>query len=138
MLRLIQTAPGTFDLAYSTLDTTNDALQTIIYAALFTDQLAISGRVDDPYDQRGWYFDPQAGSGWWYVRRQALSDNARRDALNMAKNALESASDLLTNIEVTEVQEAGNISRVVLQITGLYDGRAFTASSGNFTISEVT
>lgn len=58
----------------------------------------------------------------------------------MAKNALESASTLLTNIDVTEViatgsQIAGDVSRVVLQITGLYDGRAFRASSGNFTIS---
>lgn len=129
MLKLIQTELGVFDLAYETSadDLQQTALATAIYAALLTDQRAADGRVDDPFDQRGWWYDPQRGTGWWYVRRQALSDAARRETLNMAKRALD-ALPAFTDVEITEVQTSGNISSVTLEITGSYYGRRFKFS----------
>ena len=101
-------------------------MQTLIYASLFTDQIAPAERVADPFDQRGWWHDPARGTGLWYVRRQALSDKARAEALNMIKRALEAKTNALTNIIVTDLTSAGNVSSVILGITGLHNGRKFT------------
>ena len=85
MLKLVQIDNGVFDLAFDdpALQDENAAVQTLIYASLFTDQIAPAERVADPFDQRGWWHDPARGTGLWYVRRQALSDKARAEALNM-------------------------------------------------------
>ncbi|GEM_PF-1081179 len=136
MLKIIATADGQFDLAYETKDDDikKVRLLTIIYTTLFTDQRAPEGRVDDQLDQRGWWFDPQLGTGLWYVRRQALSDAARLETLNMVAHALEEQDPLLTDVHVIEVlpqtydDRLRNVSRVVLDIAGLYDGIRFELS----------
>lgn len=127
MLKLVQLDNGVFDLAFDdpAMQDEDAAVQTLIYATLFTDQVAPAGRVADPYDQRGWWRDPARGTGLWYVRRQALSDKARAEAINMVKRALEAKSDALTDITVTDVTEARNVSSVILQVTGLHNGRKF-------------
>jgi phage gp46-like protein len=130
MLKLIQTAPGEFDLAAD--DPINDDAQaaaaTVVYALLFTDQEAPARRVPDRWDRRGWYNDPQAGSGLWHVRRQPLSPAARQEAIALARRALAKAAPALQNVAVREVipsDPSGNISRVSLEITGEHNGRAF-------------
>lgn len=131
MLKLVQIDNGVFDLAAEDPNATEDeaaqaAVQTLVYATLFTDQIAPADRVADPFDQRGWWHDPARGTGLWYVRRQALSAKARTETLNMIKRALESKSAALSDIEITDLTSAGNVSSVILGITGLHNGRKFT------------
>lgn len=127
MLKLVQIDNGVFDLAFDdpALQDADAAAATLIYATLFTDQVAPVGRVADPFDQRGWWHDPDRGTGLWYVRRQALSDKARRESLNMIKRALEAKSDAFTNIVVTEVIDPRNVSSVMLEISGKHNGVQF-------------
>lgn len=130
MLKLVQTGPGIFDLAFDdpALDDADAAAATLVYAALCTDAEAPAARVADRFDRRGWWADPQAGSGLWHVRRQALNGNARSEALAMVRTALTSRAPALTDIEVQEVTlpaTAGNVSRVFLEVTGLHNGRKF-------------
>ena len=128
MLKLVQIDNGVFDLAFDdpALQDENAAVQTLVYTTLFTDQIAPAERVADPFDQRGWWHDPARGTGLWYVRRQALSAKARTESLNMIKRALEAKTNALTNIIVTDLTSAGNVSSVILGITGLHNGRKFT------------
>lgn len=130
MLKLVQIDNGVFDLAPEDPDATVDeilqaAIETLIYAILHTDQIAPAGRVADPFDQRGWWHDPQRGTGLWYVRWQALSDKARREALNMVKRALEAKTTSLAAISVADVTPAGNVSSVMLEIAGQHNGHQF-------------
>lgn len=130
MLKLVQIDNGVFDLAPEDPNATEDeaaqaAAETLVYAVLHTDQIAPAGRVDDPFDQRGWWHDETRGIGWWYVRRQALGDKARRESLNMAKRALEAKSEALTGVVVTEVIDPRNVSSVMLEISGKHNGRQF-------------
>lgn len=130
MLKLVQIDNGVFDLApedpnATVEDAAQAALETLVYATLFTDQIAPAGRVADPFDQRGWWHDPNRGTGLWYVRWQALSDKARREALNMVKRALEAKTTSFTGITVTDITPAGNVSSVMLEIAGQHNGRQF-------------
>lgn len=127
MLRLIQTDNGQFDLAFSDPAMANnmDDVETIIYAALFTDQEAPDDRVTDTYESRGWWADPKAGSGLWYVRRQALSDEARMEALDMVRRTLEKRSTGLSDVVVT-VDDLADPSNMYLNIAGKYKSRKFT------------
>lgn len=131
MLKLVQLDNGEFDLAFDdpALQDTDAAAATLIYATLFTDQIAPAGRVADPFDQRGWWHDAARGTGLWYVRRQALSDKARRESLNMIKRALEAKSEALTDIVVTEVIDPRNVSSVILEISGKHNGLQFIMKS---------
>lgn len=130
MLKLVQTDWGRFDLA---LDDPNQAdadaaVKTMVYAVLYTDAEAPTGRVNDGFDRRGWWADPQAGSGLWHVRRQPLNSAARREALDMVRTALTVRAPALTDIDVQEVLQddsAGNVSSVLMQVTGLHNGRKF-------------
>jgi phage gp46-like protein len=128
-LKLVQTAPCQFDLAPDDPadDDANAAAATLVYATLFTDQIAPARRAPDPWDRRGWYKNTQAGSALWHVRRQPLTDAARREAIALVEQALKRASPALTNISVSErvSNQAGNISRLTLEITGLHNGRTF-------------
>ncbi len=107
------------------------AAQTFIYAALFSDARApeslIGMRVKD--SPRGWWADPQAGSGLWHVRRQVLGSAARDEAVIEVRRALQSKAPALTSVVVRDVRDAGgaarNVSVVVLEITGLHNGEAF-------------
>jgi phage gp46-like protein len=128
MLKLIQTDNGVFDLAFDdpALQDEQSVLETLVYATLFTDQIAPAGRVADPFNQRGWWHDPQRGTGLWYVRWQALSKSARKEAINMVKRALEAKVDALTEITVTDITAARNVSSVTLEISGKHNGRKFT------------
>ena len=63
MLRLVQIDNGQFDLDFADPAAADniDEVETIIYAALFTDQEAPDDRVADQYDRRGWWAGPAAG-----------------------------------------------------------------------------
>ncbi|MGV3581915.1 MAG: phage GP46 family protein [Methylophilus sp.] len=126
MIKLIQTKYGQFDLAMQD-EATPVALQvakTIVYATLFTDQRAANGRVADPLDQRGWWYDPAMGVGIWYVRRQALSAAARRETIVMIDTALRDYEGMF-DVVVTDLSSAGNVSSVEIDITGSYYGTQF-------------
>jgi phage gp46-like protein len=132
MLNLIQTEWGRFDLAFDgAADAQADVeptVATLVYAALFTDAAAPASRVPDRFERRGWWADAQAGSGLWYVRRQALDSAARREALAMVRTALTTRAPALTEVAVQETSvddPAGNVSRVFLEVTGLHNGRKF-------------
>lgn len=134
MLKLVQTDWGKFDLAFDDGgDNDVDAdVATLIYAALFTDAEAPAERVSDPYDRRGWYADPAAGSGLWYVRRQPLHSAARREAVAMVRQALTERAPALTDVACAEEvfpgssdSVAGNVSRVFLVVSGFHNGRKF-------------
>jgi phage gp46-like protein len=130
VLKLVQTDWGEFDLAFDdpALNDDDAAVATLVYAVLFTDVEAPASRVSDRYDRRGWYENPQAGSGLWHVRRQPLHSAARREALDMVRIALMTHAPALTDIEITEVtppSSSGTVSSVFLEVTGLHNGRRF-------------
>jgi len=130
MLKLIQTQPGQFDLAPDDPAENDEhaALETLVYASLFTDQEAPARRVPDKFDRRGWYKTPQAGSGLWHVRRQPLTEAARREAIALVEQALKRASPALSDIKVRETaahDPAGNVSSLSIEIAGSHNGRTF-------------
>ncbi|MDR1350846.1 MAG: phage GP46 family protein [Zoogloeaceae bacterium] len=130
MLKLIQTDWLQFDLAFDgpADEDADAAVATLVFSILFTDREAPLKRVDDPWDRRGWYKEPQAGSGLWHLRRQPLTDDARLEAVAQVEMALKSKAPALTNINVQEARAsnpAGNISSVYLEITGSHNGRNF-------------
>lgn len=130
MLKLVQTDNGVFDLVVDdpALADADAAAVTLVYAALCTDAEAPAGRVAERFDRRGWWADPQAGSGLWHVRRQALDSAARREALAMVRTALTTRAPALSGVEVQEVKltdPAGNISSVLLEVAGFHNGRKF-------------
>lgn len=129
MLNLVQIDNGVFDLAFDdtlTVDADLAAIQTLVYGVLFTDQEAPENRVPDRYERRGWWDDSKAGTGIWHVRRQVLSDSARREAIFMIEQAL--IAHGLTAVSVTEQSAAGNVSGLFLSISGLHNGRQFNLS----------
>lgn len=129
MLNLVQTDNGVFDLVYDDtviVDPDDAAIQTLVYAVLFTDQEAPERRVPDRYERRGWWADAMAGTGLWHVRRQALSDSARREALFMVEQAL--LEHGVTAVSVTEQPVAGSVSSLFMRVGGLHNGRTFTMS----------
>ena len=130
MLKLVQTDWGRFDLAVDdpAQADADAAAATLVFGVLYTDTEAPASRVDDLFDRRGWYADPEAGSGLWHVRRQPLNGSARLEALAMVRTALTVRAPALTDIEVLEVtlpEPAGNISSVFLEVTGFHNGRKF-------------
>ena len=130
MLKLVQTDWGRFDLAVDdpAQADVDAAAATLVFGVLYTDAEAPAHRVDDPFDRRGWFADPQAGSGLWHVRRQPLNSKARLEALAMVRTALTTRSPALTGIEVQEVmlpEPAGNVSSVFIEVTGFHNGRKF-------------
>lgn len=127
MLRLVQIDNGRFDLAFADTTATDnmDDVETIVYAALFTDQEAPDTRIDDRYDRRGWWADSTAGSGLWHVRRQALTDTARAEALDMVRQTLEKRAVGLSDITVS-MEDSVNPDSLYLTITGTYRSRKFT------------
>ena len=129
MLKLVQIDNGVFDLVYDDtliVEGEDAAIQTLVYAVLFTDQEAPERRVPDRYERRGWWADPAAGTGIWHVRRQGLSDAARREALSMVEQAL--LDHGLTEVSVSEQAVAGSVSSLFMQISGLHNGRQFNLS----------
>lgn len=127
MLNLVQTDWGVFDLAFDdpALNDADAAVATLVYAVLFTDAEAPTARVPDGYERRGWWANPQAGSGLWHVRRQPLGSAARREALDMVRRALTLHAPGLTGIEVSDITASGNVSSVLLAISGQHNGRKF-------------
>lgn len=126
MIKLIQTDNAVFDMVLD--DSTDDeaAIQTLVYAALFTDQEAPVGRVSDRYERRGWWADPDAGTGLWYVRWQSLSDIARREAMGMVEQAL--LDHGVAQVSVREQAVSGSVSGVFLLVGGVHNGRRFSMS----------
>lgn len=127
MLKLVQIDNGLFDLAFDDPALADDAaaVETLIYAVLFADAEAPDHRVADRYERRGWWVDPAKGSGLWHVRRQPLGSAARRETLAMIETALTGHG--LATVQVSELAGAsGNVSSVLLQVTGQHNGRNFT------------
>lgn len=130
MLKLIQTDWGKFDLAFDdpAAADADAAVATLVYAVLFTDAAGPVERVGDVWSRRGWWADEAAGTGLWHVRRQPLTDAARREAEHMIRQALIERSAALSEVSVSLVQSsdaAGNVSSVLVDVTGLHNGRKF-------------
>lgn len=129
MLKLVQVDNGVFDLRFRTGADGDDAdVATLIYAALFTDARASADVEPDVFHQRGWWADPSAGTGLWWIRRQALDEATRREAETMVADALANRAPGVTNVAVdtlTPTDPAGNISQVSLSISGTHNGRTF-------------
>lgn len=130
MLKLVQQDWGVFDLVFDdpARGDADAAAATLVYGVLFTDAEAPADRVADGFDRRGWWADSQAGSGLWHVRRQPLNSNARREALGLVRTALMTRAPALSEVAVQEVEvtePAGNVSSVVLEVSGLHNGRKF-------------
>lgn len=124
MLQLTQTPSG-YDLAVN--DGSDEAMvATLVYAALFTDAEAPSARVPDTFLRRGWWAVPAAGSGVWHVRMQPLSVAARREAIATVRAALQAHG--LDALTVSDITPAGNVSGVVVAITGRHNGLQITMS----------
>lgn len=131
MLKLIQTDNGVFAAVFDdpALNDADAAAATLVYAFLYTDAEAPARRVADRYERRGWWANSAAGSPLWYVRRQPLGTAARSEALEMVRTGLESSSPALSDIAITEVTPSeGNVSSVVLEVTGSHNGRKFIVS----------
>lgn len=137
MLKLVQTEYGHFDLAV--IEATEDAgkarAKTAVYAALFTDQIAPADRVEDGENRRGWWYDETLGTGLWYVRRQALTESAKRETIRMIREALVNTEGM-TDIAVTELSDQRNVSLLVLDIRGAYDGVEFHTEFKNSLIQK--
>lgn len=126
MLKLVQTEYGHFDLAV--IEPTEDAgkakAKTVVYATLFTDKLAPADRVEAGENRRGWWFDKTKGVGLWYMRRQALTVSAKQETIREIREALINTEGM-TGIAVTEMSDQRNVSLLVLDIRGAYDGVEF-------------
>lgn len=125
MLKLVQTDWGRFDLAFDDALDDGAAVATVVYAVLFTDAEAPASREPDTFQRQGWWADPAAGSGLWHVRRQPLGSAARLETLAMIRAGLAKADPALTDIVIEEVGKAGDVSSVVLAVTGRHHGREF-------------
>lgn len=131
MLKLVQTDWGVFDLAFDESQEPEPAVATLVYAVLFTDAEGPEHRVPDRFDRRGWWADPEAGTGIWHVRRQPLNSAARREAMDMVRQALMDRDPGLSEVEVTEVASdaAGSVSGLFLRVAGLHNGRKFVVQT---------
>lgn len=125
MLKLVQTDWGRFDLAFDDALDDAAAVATVVYAVLFTDAEAPASREPDTFQRQGWWADPAAGSGLWHVRRQPLGSAARQETLAMIRAALAKADPALTDLTIEESGKAGDVSSVVLAVSGRHHGREF-------------
>lgn len=125
MLKLVQTDWGRFDLAFDDALDDAAAVATVVYAVLFTDAEAPASREPDAFQRQGWWADPAAGSGLWHVRRQPLGSAARQETLAMIRSALAKADPALTDLAIEESGKAGDVSSVVLAVSGRHHGREF-------------
>jgi phage gp46-like protein len=117
-----------FDLAVASPDAAeaaNQAAASVVYAALFTDARAPADRVAD--SRRGWWANPDAGSGLWHVRRQALGSSARLEALETVRQAL-AERPALSDVAVQDVTPVGSVSVVAFDVSGKHNGQAFSIS----------
>lgn len=128
MLKLVQIDNGQFDLAYNDPVLLDDmaALEAHVYTVLFSDAEAPIARVQDRYERRGWWANPQEGSGLWHLRRQPLSVAARSETLAMIKAAVLRFGPGLTAVEVTEVpSSAAYNASLFIQVSGYLNGNPF-------------
>ncbi|WP_050469167.1 phage GP46 family protein [Herbaspirillum chlorophenolicum] len=130
MLKLIRKDDGSFDLAYDdpALQDADAAVATVIYAELYTDAEAPVDRAPDRFNRRGYWADAAAGSGLWHVRRQPLTDKARRETLNIFETRLKNLDPAFTDVviqEVTVPDPSGNVSSVFVQVTGSHNSVKF-------------
>jgi phage gp46-like protein len=125
MLKLVQTSLGVFDLAFDDPNLNDEAaaVETLVYAVLCSDAEAPIGRIADRYERRGWWANPQAGSGLWHIRRQALGSSARAETVAMIRQSLTEHG--LSQVEITEPALSGNTSLLLLRVAGEHNGRQF-------------
>lgn len=124
---LTQVGNGVFDLMFYDAATQDQdlGLETLVYAALFTDAEAPAAREPDRYARRGWWANPDAGSGLWHVRRQGLTAAGRAEAIEMIRSALAARAPAITDVVVTDISPAGSVSGLFVEIAGAYAGREF-------------
>lgn len=128
MLGLEQIEQGVFDLVFTDVSDADADVRTLVYAVLGTDRRAPDYIESDGFEKRGCWDDPEAGTGLWWLRRQPLSDAVRAESIQMIKDALATKQPGLIGVDVAVVtpdQATGNISSVMLQITGTHNGREF-------------
>ncbi len=106
------------------VDASTAAAATLVYATLFTDARAPDGRAAD--GARGWWDNPDAGCGLWYVRRQALGSAARAEAVDVVRDALLALAPALSDVRVVDVTPAGTVSVVSLEVSGQHNGQSFS------------
>lgn len=129
MIKLTRLPGGGMDVALDDGTDPVGAVATVVYALLYTDQRAPLSREPDHFAARGWWADPEAGSGLWHVRRQGLSEAARAEAVAMVRDAL-TREPALTGLSVDVVpaqaaQAEGSVSLLQLRITGQHNEREF-------------
>lgn len=123
MIKLIRLPGGGFDVAMDEGDDAS-AVATVVYALLYTDQRAPNMREGDDFAKRGWWRDPQAGSGLWHVRRQALDAGARAETVQIITQVLQASGQLL-DVSVADASPPGSVSQMDVQIGGQHNGRSF-------------
>lgn len=126
MIKLTRMPGGAIDVALDDSADPAGTVATVLYALLYTDQRAPLAREPDHFAARGWWADPQAGSGLWHVRRQGLSDAAKAETLAMVRDAL-AREPALTDLSVTYAPDdaGGNISWMQVRIAGKHNEREF-------------
>lgn len=124
MIKLKQLPNGGCDVEMDDAPGETGAVQTVVLALLFTDQRAPAEREPDAYARRGWWADPDSGTGLWHVRRQALTRAARLETVRIVQEALQ-REPALDAITVVDVGPPGSISDLQLAVGGQHNGRQF-------------
>jgi len=124
MIKLKRLPHGGFDVDLADSQDAEATVATVVYALLLTDQRAPAEREPDAFARRGWWVDPEAGSGLWHVRRQALDGAARDETLRMVLERLLQEPSL-AGVTVDDVSPPGSVSDLQMAISGQHNGRQF-------------
>ena len=140
MLHITQKDWGLYDLAWDAVDAdpktqaqlhAQEVLESAVYTALFTDAATdLAERVPAAKDRQGWWHNPDVGSSLWHLRRQPLSDAARREAVAEVQARLSGYDPALTDVTVSVVgtAAAGSVSGLYVQVSAQHNGTQATLS----------
>ena len=124
MIKLKRLPGGGFDVDLAGSQDAEGTVATVVYALLLTDQRAPVEREPDAFARRGWWADPQAGSGLWHVRRQALDGAARDETVRMVRERLQQ-EPAFAELVVADASPPGSVSDLQMAISGQHNGRQF-------------